>query len=370
MNNLVFVNHINLFHLDKWLMETNKYKEYITLYKGWVAPGVEYICPRDKPFDFVTPFDCLSTQYPLPSYPDKDLNFDHVFDQIGSQIIQILDSGKTVYLLWSGGIDSTIVATSILKNIGSKKFNNLYLVLNQESIDENPFFYYKFLQAFNKINYDDFCNLDLDTGDSLVLTGEGGDQIFGHSIGNRILSQDPAMAASPWQNNVETLKKFFYNVTVPEFWDLFLDIMTNSISRANAKIETVYDFTWWLNYNFKFDSVMFRTPLIIFPNLNSTKVADYYKKVVWNVFAEPAVQQWSISAGSEQKIGSTRKSFKYAGKRYIYDFDRNQYYFKEKRKEWSLPASPGAVIALDANYKTYSFADRSIRQAVHQIFYK
>ena len=114
---------------------------------------------------------------------------------------------------------------------------------------------------------------------------------------------------------------------------------------------------------------MYRTPLILFPTMHCQQRAEHYHKVVWNVFAELPVQQWSISAGSEEKIGPTKKSFKYAGKRYIYQFDRNEHYFKEKRKEWSLPAALSPIIALDNNFQTYSYSHRSIRQTVHKIFY-
>jgi len=368
MNDLVFVNHINLFGLDPNILRSNQFNEYLTLYRGWVKPGVEYICPRDRPFEFDLPFDCLPTQYPLPDFPCNKLNFDDIFDQFGEKIVTKLNSDCKVYLLWSGGIDSTIIATSILKNLGARTFENLYIVLNQESIDENPVFFYRFLQDKNIIQYNEFCKLNLDTDNSLVLTGEGGDQIFGHSIGNKILSQDPVLAASPWRSNIDTLKKFFDSYSTPGFWDLFYDIMRCSIAKSHARIETVYDFAWWLNYNFKFDSVMYRTPLILFPELVASQRADYYNKVILNAFAELPIQQWSISAGSEEKIGKTKKSFKYAGKYYIYEFDRNEHYFKEKRKEWSLPAAPSPVIALDKNFQIYSFSNRSTRQTIQKIF--
>lgn len=369
MNNLVFVNHINLFGLDSNLLNSDRFREYLTLYQGWVKPGVEYICPRDQPFKFDLPFDCLPTQYPLPDFPSRPLNFSDIFDQLGQKIVDKLNSDYQVYLLWSGGIDSTIIATSILKTLQGRQFENLHIVLNQESIDENPIFFYKFLTHCHTIQYNDFCNLKLDLDNTLVLTGEGGDQIFGHSIGNKILSQDPVLAAAPWRNNIHALKHFFDNPHTPNFWQLFSSIMMSSIAHAHARIETVYDFAWWLNYNFKFDSVMYRTPLILFPMADSQQLADYFNKVVWNVFAELPVQQWSISAGSKEKIGTTKKSFKYAGKQYIYKFDRNEHYYKEKRKEWSLPANLSPIIALDNNFQTYSYANRSIRQTVHKIFY-
>ena len=229
-------------------------------------------------------------------------------------------------------------------------------------------FYYKFLESCNIIEFEDFCQLELDLDNSRVLTGEAGDQIFGHSIGNKILAQDPEMAAAPWRNNVALLKKFFEAPAIPSFWDLFFDIMQHSIRLAEARIETVYDFTWWLNYNFKFDSVMFRTPMTLAPHLPPAQLSKYYQKVIWNLFADTTVQQWSLSSGSAQKIGTTKKSFKYAGKLYIYNFDHNEYYFREKRKEWSLPAKVSPLIALDANYRRYSFSDREVRKSIHQAF--
>jgi hypothetical protein len=75
-----------------------------------------------------------------------------------------------------------------------------------------------------------------------------------------------------------------------------------------------------------------------------------------------------MSAGSSEKIEGGKLT-KLPARRYIYDFDHNEYYFREKRKELSTPMFNRKYFAMDKDYNRYSLDDRVVRQQVRQMMY-
>jgi hypothetical protein len=137
-------------------------------------------------------------------------------------------------------------------------------------------------------------------------------------------------------------------------------------------VETLFDFFWWLNFNFKFDSVMFRNTLKVGENISDQDFKYYTTQVCRRMFATEKMQQWSMSAGAENKIYQARKTIKWAGRKYIYEFDQNEYYFREKRKEFSPGINVGDTtskyLAIDCDYRRYDIGDRAVRQNIKEKF--
>ena len=78
-----------------------------------------------------------------------------------------------------------------------------------------------------------------------------------------------------------------------------------------------------------------------------------------------------MTAGAENKINQAKKTVKWAGRKYIYDFDHNDYYFREKRKEFSsevIANLSARYFAIDSQYRRYSFWDRKTRQQIGDMF--
>ncbi len=362
-----------LFSLDVTLTGSKLYPDYLSLYNFFPRPpGVEYLSARSRHIDLKGPWTQEPTQYPIPPMPLSKVTFEDAADDFGSKVVEEIDQDKDLYLMWSGGIDSTSVAVSVLKHIKKYQHSRLHVISSQSSRNENPMFYHNFLKQFDQIELKNFEPANLDLLHSIILDGEGGDQIFGSSAANKIFSIYPDMILKPWRNNIDFLRQYWYKDDVPNFYDLFMQLMNVTIDQGLVPVETLFDFYWWLNFNFKFDSVMFRNTLKIGENVPDQQFEYFCNTVIRRLFAHDKMQQWSMSAGAEEKICKAKKTVKWGGKKYIYEFDRNEYYFREKRKEFSsevLADSVSKYIAIDRNYKRHSIADRATRQNLKQKFY-
>lgn len=373
MNNLKFLNHSMLFGLDTSLSVSKLYSNYLSLYNFFPRPpGVEYLSSRSMYIDLNGPWKQQPTEYPMPVMPASKITFSDAADSFGNEIINEIDLGRDIYLMWSGGIDSTAIAVSVLKYIKKHQHPHLHIISSQSSRNENPMFYHNFLSEFNQIDLRQFEPANLDLAHSIVLDGEGGDQIFGSSAANKIFSIYPEMILKPWRDNTDFLRQHWHRDDVPDFYDLFMNLMNITIGQSSVPVETLFDFYWWLNFNFKFDSVMFRNTLKIGENIPDQDFKYFTTQVCRRMFATEKMQQWSMSAGAEDKIYQARKTVKWSGKKYIYEFDKNEYYYREKRKEFSPDALADSVskyLAIDCDYRRYGIGDRAVRQNIREKFY-
>jgi hypothetical protein len=377
-----------LFSFDPNIANSGLYPEYMSIYKNFPnPPGVEYFHSRNTQIDLKSPWQLETTDYVIPPMPTDQLSFDQIADEFGYRICKEMDSDKQVYMMWSGGIDSTSVAVSLLRNIKNNQYKNLHVVSSALSRQENPMFYHNFLSKFDQIELFEFNPGLLDINNTLILDGEGGDQIFGSGGANKIFSLHPDKILQPWRKNIDfvkcnlqvegEMKKFWPDQIWTQnidhsFFDFFLDFMTKTIEKKSAQVETLYDFFWWINFNFKFDSVMWRHTLRLSENISDQEFEFFSKKVLCRMFAQDKMQQWSMSAGADKKIHKAKKTIKWAARNYIYNFDHNEYYFREKRKEYSsenIPTTSAKYLAVDKNYQRYTIADRSTRLSLRKTFY-
>jgi hypothetical protein len=374
MNNLIFLNHILLFNLDHTLRQSPLFSKYLSIHQSLPRPpGTEYFLPRNMIIDLNGPWKLEPTAYPVPAMPATPVSFEEAADDFGLTICRELDQGRQVYLMWSGGIDSTAVAVSVLKYITPVQYPNFHLVLSDFSRHENPIFYHKFLKQFDQIDISIFDPANIDMKNSIILDGEGGDQIFGSSAANRIFGQYPEKIMLPWRKNLDFLRNCWHNPEVPIFWDHVLDLMQQTIDHGPVPIETCFDFFWWLNFNFKLDSAPFRHTLRLSSNVGDSDFKYFAQTVMRRLYTSEKIQQWSMSAGASNKINTAKKTVKWAGREYIYEFDKNEYYFREKRKEFSKEAASTTgtrYFAIDKNYQRYSFWDRETRQNIGNVFNK
>jgi hypothetical protein len=373
MNNLLFLNHLQLFCYDNTLKHTPLYPKYSSIYQFFPdPPGIENFLSRNKNIDLGGPWSFESTAFPIPNLLSNPISFTDAADSFGQEVAQEIDTGKDVYLMWSGGIDSTCIAVSILKNLQQHQKSKLFIVLSDLSRHENPMFYHRFLKDFNQIELSNFDPAVLDLRSSIILDGEGGDQVFGSSAANKLFSLYPEKILLPWRTEIDFLRAQWHSDRVPAFWDIFIDIMTDTINQGTAPVDTLHDFYWWLNFNFKLDSVMFRHSLRLGENVADQDFEYFCSTTMRRMFASTKMQQWSMQAGATAKIGLARKTVKWEGRKYIYDFDQNEYYFREKRKEFStstISTIASKYFAVDKNYKRYTIADRAVRQEIRTKFY-
>src|SRR5690348_6211550 len=87
--------------------------------------GLEHWIPRFGNFD--TPWKSNIDDVRITYDPNFNRTYADICDQRALDIKNILDNDpkKTVTVFWSGGVDSTVVLTALLKNLGKSYYDRL-----------------------------------------------------------------------------------------------------------------------------------------------------------------------------------------------------------------------------------------------------
>lgn len=243
---------------------------------------------------------------------------------------EILKEDKFIYVLWSGGIDSTSLLISLLEQ--GNNDNRLKINLTKSSIEEFPEFYEKIVKKLNHSIYeqDELVHKNtLNEKDCIYLNGECGDQLFGSDS----LSNKESILKDNWENILYWENKFL--LTKQQYDDnLFKKIKTEMfnfifehIEYSPIKIVTIYDFYWWLNFSLKWMDVIRRIPFIM------TKTTDFENHIAF--YNTEYFQQWSIT-NHDKKIEKTWNTYKQPAKNFIHKYFPNETYRKNKLKVPSL----------------------------------
>ena len=297
-----------------------------------------------------TPFR-FKNIFPMP----QDLRgFNKTYTEVcvgrANQLIELSQRlGKPIFVLYSGGIDSTVVITSFLMAQGGRS-DNLKVALNTHSIRENPNFYYKHLRGKVEIVPSETV-LDSITDDHLVVGGEGNDQIFGTDIYKDIRNY----AGIPFIHQKYTEKNvcdfFMHSGISQRSAQTWFSLMDEQIRATNlVEITTVKDFFWWYNFCYKWQNVYFRIPARSTNTQPLTRafLDDYYHQF----FMVPDFEKWSM-LNPDKKIGDTWASYKKAAKEFIYEFSKDREYFENKTKVASLVnifRQRKPIVAIDGDY--------------------
>jgi asparagine synthetase B (glutamine-hydrolysing) len=258
-------------------------------------------------------------------------SFDELCDKRAEQLIAFAkEQDKKLFVMWSGGVDSTLVLVSLIKLVGPEKIS---VVMNHHSISEYPFFYEKYIKdRFKELHYQPnktmYSFIDSNIEQGIFVTGEIADQLFGSMT--YFSYTDSEFIKNNWRFAYTT-----HNSSVIEKLERFVDA-------CPQKITTVKDFLWWVNYTIKYQGVCLR--LLI----DSTKAV--LDNNFFHFFHTKDFNDWAVSTPTEQKFyGTDPKQYKMIAKDYIYKFTNDQGYRDHKTKENSA-GSGGAYF--NSNYKT------------------
>lgn len=241
-------------------------------------------------------------------------------------------TNKKILILWSGGIDSTTVVVSFIL-AGAKK-DDIIIALNNSSIHEHFKFYYNCIRnKFDIISSEGMC--DYISGEYVVVGGEHNDQIFGSDIIHKayVYFGIDLVFDLATENNI---KKVFavsnMNDDSMKFW---YDLLKNHSKYSHTEIRTVYDFFWWYNFAFKWQSVFFRLLTRISPYSRQIVNREFVDQYYHQFFVTEDFQKWSM-LNPDKKIGKTWNTYKLAARQFIYEFDKDIEYYTYKSKYGSL----------------------------------
>jgi hypothetical protein len=282
----------------------------------------------------------------LPGFamPAYDATFNQSWSEITNQRCHELRQrrfDKKWVIAWSGGIDSTTIITSIIKNLPAADFHNIIIACNKFSVWENP----KFFQDFIHPNFQTMDSMNLlDIGileEHIVIDGEPADQLFAGGIslammlshGLEFLEKDIVKDADLIIKYIAyTPMKSGGEVPGEDFAQWYYTAIMDNIRSVDIPLNTFHDLMWWIYFNFSWSSAKLRE----LESYRDISNAVLYLENFVHWFDADSYQLWAMTNNIRgQKYGSNVGHYKLAAKQYIFDLDKNAYFLKYKTKLFS-----------------------------------
>ncbi len=250
----------------------------------------------------------------------KNQNWNELMDQ---RSLDLLKLNSKIYVTWSGGVDSTGILVSILKNWSEQDLDRVVVLCNVASAEEYPEFFNTIVEKFKVQFIERF--LEQYTHDGYLVHGDaGGDQIWGSNLTGKLFRAGDTSVRS--KNYKDTAVRFF-NLYMPnEAGAKFFEVYEPIVEESPIPIENLVDFIWWYSFSQNWHGSMFR---MLYMKGSWIDPKKYYKKV-FHFYNTDEFQLWSIF-NHDKKIKDTWESFKFPAKEYIVDYTNDSYYLlKEK----------------------------------------
>jgi hypothetical protein len=237
-----------------------------------------------------------------------------------------------IHIMYSGGIDSTAVLCSFIDLLGVKgAADRVVLKMSKESIDENPFFWYKFIRPYFKIEESDFGYNELDFGKIIYVTGELNDQLFGSDIQQHfsLFGGDEFLNHSA---DVGLLQSFFekfkgLSEVSAKFW---AESFYKNLDYCPNHYGKMWDIMWWYNFSWKWIYVYYR--VFLYSKAEGPINKSWLENNYFPFFATDDFQLWSMNNNEPKHLGLW-STYKYTAKKYISDVSMNPEYMKKVKRQ-------------------------------------
>jgi hypothetical protein len=283
----------------------------------------------------------------FPEMAPMNSSFEDICNQRAVDLMAMAkQQNKKIAVMYSGGIDSTLLLSSFISTANTQDIKDYLIVLMSElSINENPTFYYKFIENKLRCAPSHLFRFYLGNPDYMFVTGEGNDQLFGSAVLRGItlnFGQEAMHYACNRENIVKCLGTEIHNTDVT---NKFFDIFSKSIDKACVEIDSIFLYFWWLNFTLKWQSVYMR--IISYTKLENEQTIQ--PEINYFAFFYPVqFQLWSLN-NTDKLVKNTWDSYKYVCKDIIYKLNPDANYRDKKLKIGSLArviASKGAASAV------------------------
>jgi len=243
----------------------------------------------------------------LPSLP----SFADLMESRAVKLISAAGSRK-IFVFWSGGLDSTGALVALIKNC---PLDQIVVVMSDKSVVEAPVFFERYIKDKIEIRWMEYGlvapHIRVGIAEGIVVTGECGDQLFGtvnfEGVPNELLE-------GHWRNGI---RKGDYTDYV------------NTALACPRDLDNYADFLWWTNYSIKYQHVQMRMILEVKNSILEQNTFHFFDSSDFN--------DWTITAPISLKFPDMdQQKYKHPLRSYIYDYDGDTSYFKNKKKERSL----------------------------------
>jgi hypothetical protein len=262
----------------------------------------------------------MDEKYKFPNIDTGNLNFKEICLIIVDKIIK---ENKKIYIMWSGGIDSTMILVLFLMSVVDK--DQLVVVCNSDSILEYYWFWKNLvkdktnLMSTEKLmQYTRFNKLN-----GIVISGEPNDGLFGGFISNKLLNYFPIDYLHYPITRSNILKTTEALGLTEQSSNCFYDLMIETKKSSPRSIESIFDFYWWYGYNFMW-----------MHNIEKLKARMHPETDQRLFFAHDLLQGWVIKNLEPIKYKHSYKNDFQLD--IIYDYTKDREYFENKIKFESM----------------------------------
>ena len=327
----------------------NDWTRYRSLFK-LIGFGVSFV---DRTGCIKTPVDTIT----LPEFaiPEYDANFNLNYNDCCLTRARELATLQEridcpIRIMYSGGIDSSLILSSFIQSIGlSNSAKRIEIVMNYDSVHENPWMWEKFIRPnFKVINSDlhgSFWNQDY-----ILVGGEGNDQLLGTDIYMDIVAKYGDGILDKMYTE-DLIRDYFVRRGLTETeQDLWIGLFREQSKHCPTPINTIAEYWWWINFSCKWASVYHRMMFYVqdSSNISSKYLSMYYQQF----FNTNYFQQWSLKDRDHKHQGNYI-TYKFHARELIADFMSAPGYLK-KIKYPSLSNVTKFKYAcdlIDSNYK-------------------
>jgi hypothetical protein len=289
----------------------------------------------------------------------KKLDFTAVTDSRALDLLAKSKSYKNIFLFYSGGIDSTMILCAMLKNWSKDDLAKVTIVMNQHSIDENKNMFDNYISGqFFIVNTNEYFTESKINNDNLYITGSLGCPLMAdESNTNRYNELYPNSYKRSWTSNVDTLIKYFAIHSDSATAQHIIDTVIKSLAKCQFEVETVYEFFWWINFNWGWDIDIYQS-LWYWQLSEDTDTKKFIEDNHFIWLNTGDYQDWAINTmGTSLMVGDNIQMSKYSMKKYIYDFNQDLDYFLNKVHEGSVSKNKSlittALCGINSNYDIY-----------------
>jgi hypothetical protein len=338
-------------------------------------------------------------QEPTYAMPDYDPSFGKTFAQVSDEralavrdLVRSTD-GK-IALYYSGGLDSTVAAVALLKNLTAEELKNLAICTSVEGVMENPGFFQRHLRdririfdsartRYNDLLAHGYYAITADTGDSIFGTEQMTQLLFSyrHLVDRlpreararlRKLCDDPTIGEQPYERFGDLIISYLSTEENPDLGKWFYEKLVRNIQTSGVPVRSLHDFFWWFIFNVKYMHCALRGALFYY---RGKELKEAIQTRIINWFHTEDYQRWSmVNNNNGQKIRNNQSTtYKWAARQYVYEYDRNDWYLNFKLKLGSFQlllrsnvGEHGKLFGLDTDYRLYDIEDAGVRRQVEQ----
>ena len=284
------------------------FSEYMKVFSATGHAAVD----RTKTFNMPVSMQTIS---PLERCKSSVQEYADACDSRALQLLSMAEQKRlNIYVMWSGGIDSTGMLVALLKNSTSSQKQRITVLLTQGSIRENPQFFKRFI--IGKVDYStalDF-NIKFDNSTHMLLCASTNDQLFGS---NPFHFNSNASLDKP---TVEMIQAGMFSSVDIKTAEKIKFILENTAASRGIELLTLDHHRCWYQLCFCHQYVQARF-LSYFHHTNSENVMEFYN--------HDDFDQWSMQRYHKPVLSL---EYKKECKQYIFDFDKNQDYMDNKHK--------------------------------------